>query len=55
VLLRSLGTFLYRVSAFDPLTYTVVLVLLLSVGAFACFIPARRAARVDPMTALRYE
>ena len=52
---RLLGDFLYRVSAFDPVTYLVVTALLLAVGALACFVPARRASRVDPMTALRYE
>src|SRR5262249_54466958 len=46
---------LYRVSPVDPLTIGAVTVLLVSVGVLACIIPARRAARVDPMVALRCE
>jgi len=46
---------LYRVSPVDPLTLGAVTVLLVSVGVLACIIPARRAARVDPMVALRCE
>lgn len=47
--------FLYRVLPFDPLTFCLVPTALLGVVLFACFIPARRAAKVDPMEALRYE
>jgi putative ABC transport system permease protein len=52
---QLLGAFLYRMSATDPVTIVAMVALLGIVGAAACLIPARRAARVDPMTALRYE
>jgi putative ABC transport system permease protein len=54
-LTRFLEKMLFGVSPTDPLTYLGVASLLLSVAAAACYIPARRAARVDPMVALRYE
>jgi predicted permease len=47
--------FLYRVLPFDPLTFCLIPMALLGVVLFACFIPARRAAKVDPMEALRHE
>jgi putative ABC transport system permease protein len=46
---------LFEVSATDPLTFTVIALLLAFVALLACWIPARRAAKVDPMTILRSE
>lgn len=46
---------LYAVEEFDPATFTSVAIILLLVGALACFLPARRASKVDPMTSLRSE
>jgi putative ABC transport system permease protein len=52
---RYLTAMLYGVQANDPLTMTAVAVLLALVALAACYIPARRAMRVDPIVALRYE
>jgi predicted permease len=54
-LTRYLGSMLLGVTSTDALTFSSVAILLCAVALFACFIPARRAMRVDPIVALRYE
>jgi len=52
---RSLTTLLYQVAPNDPLTFVAVPILFVVVAMAACYLPARRATRVDPIVALRYE
>ncbi|HKY04344.1 MAG TPA: FtsX-like permease family protein, partial [Blastocatellia bacterium] len=54
-LTRLAKSFLFGVSATDPLTYVAVAGLLLGVALLACYIPARRGTKIDPMAALRHE
>ncbi|MGC1105720.1 MAG: ABC transporter permease [Candidatus Acidiferrales bacterium] len=54
-LARFISSMLFGVRAYDPFTFAVVALLLSAVATAACYIPARRAMKVDPMTALRYE
>ena len=52
---RFLAKLLFGVAPLDPVTFGLVIVLLMAVGLIACWIPARRATQVDPLTALRAE
>jgi putative ABC transport system permease protein len=52
---RILQSQLWGVSAFDPGVFVLAPLTLLAAGLLACYLPARRATRVDPLVALRYE
>jgi ABC-type antimicrobial peptide transport system permease subunit len=54
-LTRFMSGMLFEVSAVDPLTFIAMLLVLGAVTLFACFVPARRATKVNPIIALRYE
>jgi putative ABC transport system permease protein len=53
LLARQVGSLLYGVSARDPWTFAAVPVVLVAVTVLACYVPARRAARVDPLSVLK--
>jgi predicted permease len=55
ILVRLIHSYLFGVQSYDPATVISAIILLFSVGVLAAWIPARRAAKIDPMEALRYE
>ena len=55
ILTRVMSSLLFGVSATDPVTFATIAIVLMSVALLASYIPAIRAMRIDPMTALRYQ
>jgi putative ABC transport system permease protein len=54
-LMRFVSSLLFGISTHDPATFGIVALVLATVAFFACYVPARRATRVSPVIALRYE
>ena len=55
ILTRYLTTLLFEIKPLDPITFIAGSIFILAVAILACLLPARRAMRIDPLTALRYE
>jgi ABC-type antimicrobial peptide transport system permease subunit len=53
ILTRLMGNLLYKVSPYDPIAFGSALIVMITVAFVACFLPARRATRIDPVRALR--